>query len=506
MTGPRVLTIGRTHAWLRRGTQAVAWLAILIAPVLGGWQRLDRAEMALWADPGWNLPEALQAHLPLGDAAHTAHEVNALRGGGTAGEYLGVPFADPIGGSLALLVDAPSMRTLVALGLPLLLGVLFGRLFCGFMCPFGTLVRGLDAVLDHLPWRPRPAIPRRRPLRFAVLALSLVAGLFGAHLVLYLALPYLLVQQSIYALWLLGGGSAVLGVTTGLLLAVAIVGPTAYCATLCPTGAALNLLGRKRTVHLTLVEPSACGTKCGLCDRACWLQLDPATGAPGADCDLCGRCASACPRLNLGLRAGRAPKALRVVGAAALALWVLAPGIVRAEPLPRTEAKPVLLLETRHEVGDATAQVSLIRPIGGVDDANLDALEVSVLLARPDPAAPDPDPGMRRARQVYQGPLTITHRRAGAAPTRAELASPNAPVSTPRRTLYRSRFPFLAQPGDRVEIAAEWLQAPLVVVVPEPGTRETAAGWLEWTLGAALLYVGLLSLAMAWPEPRVAQP
>lgn len=66
-----------------------AFVAILVAPLLGGWQRLDRNYLSAWKDHGWDLPVSVLENLPLGDAPSQAHAANQLLGGGVAGEYLG---------------------------------------------------------------------------------------------------------------------------------------------------------------------------------------------------------------------------------------------------------------------------------------------------------------------------------------------------------------------------------------------------------------------------------
>ncbi|MEZ4340439.1 MAG: 4Fe-4S binding protein, partial [Sandaracinaceae bacterium] len=295
----------RAHRYLRRATQALAFVAIAVAPFLGGWQRLERNDLSSWSRPDTELPEALRARLPRGDTAGEAHENNRMLGGGVAVDYFGVPTIDPLAGALTLAMGPPTLKALIALAIPVVLALLFGRLFCGWFCPFGTLSRILAWLVELIPWSPRYRVPVRRPLRFAILGLGAVGGLLGADVVLYLALPHLLVQQSVYGAWLLGGGGAALGLLLGLIVAGLILGPTTYCAALCPTGAALRLIGHKRVVHLKLAEPKDCGRTCRRCSLSCWLQLDPASGDPGPDCDLCGRCVPECPKTNLRIGPGR---------------------------------------------------------------------------------------------------------------------------------------------------------------------------------------------------------
>lgn len=291
---------GAKWRWLRRICQAAALLAICGGPFLGGWQRLDRAEMALWQDGGWGLVPEVDRRLPLGRAPGYAYQALQLVGGGVAVDYFGLPLLDPVAGALSVLSSGWSWRFAVAWLLPITFAILFGRAFCGWFCPFGSLSR-LCAKLRgrFFAFLPNYALPKRRPLRWLLLLLAALSGALGMEILFYLALPHLLLQQATYAFWLLSGGGASLGAVLGLVFAGLLFGPTSYCAALCPTGLSVSLLGRKKPVRIGISLASRCGSKCSLCSASCWLQLDPASGDPGPDCDLCARCFESCPSANL---------------------------------------------------------------------------------------------------------------------------------------------------------------------------------------------------------------
>jgi ferredoxin-type protein NapH len=495
---------GAAHRWLRRSTQIVAVVAILLGPLLGGWQRVDKAELAAFDDAGWNLPVFARERLPEGAAARRAYEVNTLLGGGIAADYLGIPFADPLAGTLAALRSSASPRSLVAIALPVLLALVGGRLFCGWLCPFGTLSRALDAVTVRLRFLPRPRLPARRPVRWIVLAGCVALSLGGVHLVLYLALPYLLLQQSIYAFWLLGGGSVISSVLLGLVLAGLLLGPNVYCGALCPTGAGLSLLGRARVVRMGTVEPSACGAHCQLCDVACWLDLDPASGDAGPDCDLCGRCVEACPRINLGITLQKpfhnAASTLLLCSAATLVGW-LAP----AEVWAATPTKPTLVFEQEARVGDVVVALSIL----DVSDVKLDldwetsqqGSELSVYLARGPLAEPDAQ-GFIALRESYAGPLRVEVQSAEGASSIA-FERPSHPISTQRPTIYRRALPARFAEGDRITVAKipGWLEEPVSFDVAERGTRRHWSDRAWWAGSALLVYAGLMALALGVGRP-----
>ena len=289
-------------------TQTLTLIALFLGPFLGGWQRMDRNNLSAWNGRGWDLPAPVMKQLPMGVQPSRAYELNQILGGGSGASFLFVPVADPVAGSVALMTGQLSARFLIAWLLPIFLALFAGRVFCGWFCPFGILSRILLSLRRRVPSLPVYPIPERRGLRWVVLAATLGAGFLTSWSFLYLSLPYILVQQSTYALWLLGGGGAALGMLGGLLLAGTIFGPTVYCATICPTGGALALLGFRRMLRVGLVEPTRCGTHCDLCDRACWLALKPSTGETGPDCDSCARCFTACPQDNMRLRFDFRPK------------------------------------------------------------------------------------------------------------------------------------------------------------------------------------------------------
>lgn len=488
--------------WARRATQLLALAVLVTAPLLGGWQRMDRTEMARWDNTGFDLPGRVRAQLPLGERPKQAYSALELTGGGTALRAFSIPAVDPVVGVPAATRGGWSWTFALALLLPLLVAVLAGRWFCGWLCPFGSLSRAVQSLLSRLPVRPpRYAIPARRPLRWAILAGTLVASGLGVQLVLIYVLPHLLVQQSVYSVWLLGGGGAVVGALAGLVIAGIAFGPTLYCATVCPTGAALSACGNLRSLRVTLVDAAACGAHCSLCDRACWLGLKPSSGDPGPDCDVCARCFVACPHANMQVSARRPGRRHLPVVAAALLSLSLAARAAEAAPR-RALTKPTLVLNGERTYDGVTVAVS-IEDVSGVKlDADsrrsLHGIVLTVFIARGKRGAAGPT-GLLRSRDVYRGPLRVhVWSSAGAEVADIAFAAPTSPRSAPNRTLFRKRVHMRVQPGDRITLGPikGWLAREVSWRVATPGTSRSTASSLLLVLGAALGYAGLLSLAV----------
>lgn len=443
----RGIVPGRAWTWARRMTQAMALAALVLGPLWGGWLRLEQSELAAWQASGSALPPVVSERLPNARTPAFIDRTFPFLGGGIAAEYVSMPLMDPVAGALALMHTHASWRAWTALSCPVLIALVAGRIFCGWLCPFGILARGVDRLLDLVPWRPRYRVPRRRPLRWMVLGSAIAASLMGVHLLLYLSLPYLLLQQSVYAMWLLGGGGAVLAVLLGLLAAGLIMGPTSYCAALCPTGAALSLLGRARPVQLAIAEPSACGRGCRLCDAACWLHLQPASGDPGPDCDLCGRCVTVCPRANLQVRMGRTARTAWPLLPLLVAVFGIAAGFASPVAADAPMRKPRLILEREQTL----AAVTLACP------SWISAAWHSTQ--------------MPRRRQT---------------------------VSTSRRTIYRQRLFRPLAPGDAVTLdpVPGWLEQPDTWIVPSKGNAVSSLAGLPYFGAALLIFVGAISFAL----------
>ena len=241
--------------------------------------------------------------------------------------------ADPLAG-LSVALSPYRSWSLVALFWPalalLVATALFGRFFCGWLCPVGTLVEAADDTLGvawasrgaaRLGRRGAPAL-RDPGLKYALLALVLVAAFFGTHL-FWLLDPIPLLTRT-YAVFADGLGRslyntavpllrhaglhvrpvperafALEGLTAGLFMLIlmgAFLGRRTWCRTLCPLGALLALTGRW---SLWRRRAGAACNSCGRCAPSCPMQAIPADSplqTRQAECIQCYECVSACQR------------------------------------------------------------------------------------------------------------------------------------------------------------------------------------------------------------------
>ena len=153
--------------------------------------------------------------------------------------------------------------------LPLLLLVVFtvlttllwGRVFCGFLCPFGALQDALEKVVPRRFRRELPTWLHRRALKgkYGILALILIPAAAGSQVSIFQYFePFgtVFFLSTSLLLWSIAGA---------ILLASAVV-PRFYCRYACPLGAALALGSSLAPFRMPRVEQCSV---CRVCENAC---------------------------------------------------------------------------------------------------------------------------------------------------------------------------------------------------------------------------------------------
>ena len=157
--------------------------------------------------------------------------------------------------------------------------LLWGRVFCGFLCPFGALQDFIERIVPRSFRRRSPQAIHHHALyvKYAVLLLVLAPALLGLQFSLFgyfepFGTVFFLSRSML--LWTIAVG----------ILAACIVVPRFYCRYVCPLGAALALGSLLSPFRIRRIE--AC-TVCNVCEQGC------PTGAirgPEIDFKECVRC------------------------------------------------------------------------------------------------------------------------------------------------------------------------------------------------------------------------
>lgn len=214
----------------------------------------------------------------------------------------------PIGAMQTVAGSSGRSLSFYVLGLLMLFGTVFGRLLCGFLCPFG-LVQDLLAKIPLKKLKiPHSADRLLRYLKYAVLMIMVLllpaaaknalgngepwfckylcpAGTLEGGVPLVLLNPKLRSLAGVLFSWKF----AVLLIV--LILSVKI--PRVFCRYLCPLGAFYALFNRFACFQMQ-VSARKC-IACGKCSEVCPMQLQVPQEICSGECIRCGKCKAVCP-------------------------------------------------------------------------------------------------------------------------------------------------------------------------------------------------------------------
>jgi len=197
----------------------------------------------------------------------------------------------------------------------IILTVLLGRFFCGWICPFGTIQHFISCL--GLKTRTTGQMLKAnkynnaQKIKYFILIIFLLAAAQAyprQSLLTGLLDPIPLITRSINTAILpiidnfsnvisvtdrsYTGGAVVLVIFSSVLLLCLIV-PRFYCRFLCPLGALFGLIDRFSIWRIGRTA-SLC-TDCKLCQRHCQGGCEPAKKIYNPECILCFNCTDVCP-------------------------------------------------------------------------------------------------------------------------------------------------------------------------------------------------------------------
>lgn len=217
----------------------------------------------------------------------------------------GVSLSDPLAGAEAILSSRSFYKPMLwSLLIPVIITLVLGRVFCGWICPMNTLLEGVDRARRLLKLAEIPEHDVRFSLKNKYFLLAVVLGLVGCTSIPFIALfyPPAVMSREMHVFVF---GSTV-GVGTFLILAICafelFVSKRWWCRYVCPGGALYSLLGRFRVVRVVRNESNC--VQCGECVRVCQFDLRPMlVQITGMECTNCGSCIRACNDDALSFRA-----------------------------------------------------------------------------------------------------------------------------------------------------------------------------------------------------------
>lgn len=212
----------------------------------------------------------------------------------------------PIGSLQAVIGSSKFHFAYYIVGILTLIGVLLGRVICGFLCPFGWF----QELLHKIPTKKfnTKKLHVLTYLKYVILLMFVIVlpmtivnevGLGDPFFCKYICpagileggIPLSLANESIRAslgelfTW---KSCILLGV-----IALAVFFYRPFCKWICPLGAFYALFN-KVSLYRFHIHADRC-TSCGACSRVCKMDVDVFRAPNHAECIRCGDCIRACP-------------------------------------------------------------------------------------------------------------------------------------------------------------------------------------------------------------------
>jgi polyferredoxin len=159
--------------------------------------------------------------------------------------------------------------------------ILFGRLYCGRVCAFGSLTQLLDKVV---PAKLRFEVPRRIEQRANIIKYVLLGGV----VLYFLITKNILIYRYVEPFWMFTRQATTgMWIGLGVLLIATIFVRNLYCRFLCPVGAFLGLLSNLTVFRIK--RWSECKT-CKICEKACEWGAIRGPKIVASECVRCDDC------------------------------------------------------------------------------------------------------------------------------------------------------------------------------------------------------------------------
>lgn len=283
----------RLH-WTRRAIQLSVILLLILIPLINyyGIKIEQKDDNAIEQSVVLSSVHTVFKGQPRNEVVELSHKV---KGSVWTINIFGFRISDP----LAVLESTTTamyfyLPMLLSILVPVVLTVVLGRVYCGWLCPMNFVLEMNEKIrrlLENVGYNARD-VKFKKTTKYFVLVFGLVAAFFLGMPLLSLIYPPAVISREIfykiyngywsYGLWLIGT----------ICLFEMILSRRWWCRYICPGGAIYVLLSRFRLVRIKR-DDNFCD-RCGDCIPVCPYDLKPMTRNLTSECDQCGLCISAC--------------------------------------------------------------------------------------------------------------------------------------------------------------------------------------------------------------------
>jgi ferredoxin-type protein NapH len=281
---------------LRWLSLSIVFLMLLVLPFLHVYQTYVAAHAYDLLAPSEKQLYDVMEFLTAPFVNDPAEDLDAIKGNTWSGTFWGFQLSDPLAAlgqiSAGLNFYTPFLITALV---PVVLTMLFGRFFCGWICP-ATLLYELNTNLAAFLRKTGLNTGNKhfdRRLKYLVLVAGVVVSAITGSIVVAGIYPPAIIGREIYYAVALGGfGAGALFFLLTLLFDL-LVARRGFCRYLCPGGALYSLLGRYRVIRIQRIVESC--NDCAKCSAVCEFGLDPLRDNFGQECNNCTACIAICP-------------------------------------------------------------------------------------------------------------------------------------------------------------------------------------------------------------------
>ncbi len=184
---------------------------------------------------------------------------------------------------LSKVVHEYSVPAVIILSVLLLATILFGRLYCSTICPFGIL-QEISALIFRRDNEPQ----KNMPYKYFIAAICWGGFIGGTALFIRHADPYAVFGAAL--------SGSILGIIILLCtLSLVFFRNRFFCANICPVGAVLGLISK---VSVNKIYMGKDCLACGMCERNCPTGCIDATEetVDNETCVKCLKCLEVCPK------------------------------------------------------------------------------------------------------------------------------------------------------------------------------------------------------------------
>lgn len=236
-----------------------------------------------------------------------SYEIYAITGTFYAVNIGGLGIADPAVILQTIFASGEHTGPLLTAALfPIIMAFLFGRIWCGWMCPYHVLSDASAWLNKKLPWKAGSKSLNLRnaftanSMRYAFLIIgTALAGALSIPVLNYVNAPGIVSTEAM--IFVKEHALSLEFAFIGTILALELLWfPRFWCRLFCPTGAVVSLFRTPFTLRVssgTKKQKAPCCTG-NLCSVACPMGLQAFRESDNLLCTNCGRCIDAC-------RAGR---------------------------------------------------------------------------------------------------------------------------------------------------------------------------------------------------------